>query len=85
MSSYYNSLYLIFAMILPIGIPMYFWGESLWMSFVLCYVGRYIDSLHATWFVNSAAHMFGDRPYSPIMPVEIPWVSLCSYGEGNSY
>ena len=24
---------------------------------------RYTISLHATWFVNSAAHMFGGQPY----------------------
>ncbi|RWS19081.1 acyl-CoA desaturase-like protein, partial [Leptotrombidium deliense] len=27
-------------------------------------IGRYVIFLHITWFVNSAAHLFGDRPYN---------------------
>ena len=57
-------------------------NASLLESFLQFYVVRYITSLHVTWFVNSAAHMFGDRPYKPINPVENIWVSLFGYGEG---
>lgn len=40
-------------------------------------------SLHATWCVNSAAHMFGDRPYDgTIPPAENSMVSLMTLGEG---
>ena len=61
---------------------MYVLNASLFDSFLSFYVLRYVTSLHVTWFVNSAAHMFGDRPYKPIKPVENIWVSLTTYGEG---
>lgn len=35
-----------------------------WYSFLICSLGRYVTSLHGTWFVNSAAHMFGGQPYN---------------------
>ena len=39
--------------------------------------------LHGTWCVNSAAHMFGNRPYdSSIPPAENPYVSAMCFGEG---
>ena len=39
--------------------------------------------LHATWLVNSAAHMFGMKPYDTgIGPVENRAVSLLALGEG---
>ena len=39
--------------------------------------------MHFTWFVNSAAHMFGDHPYDgKSWPSENPFVSICAIGEG---
>ena len=39
--------------------------------------------LHATWLVNSAAHMFGMKPYdTKIGPSENMAVSLVAMGEG---
>merc|ERR1712087_137265 len=39
--------------------------------------------LHCTWFVNSAAHLWGDRPYDPASnPAENPFVAVASLGEG---
>lgn len=52
-------MYLIFAMILPMSIPIMFWGESLYRSFLSAYIGRQLIAMHAGFFVNSAAHMFG--------------------------
>lgn len=44
---------------------------------------RYGTSLHCTWFVNSAAHMFGDKPYNPkIAGRESDFVSYAAFGEG---
>ena len=66
------------------SIPVFYWSESIWNSFLMTYVGRYILTLHSTWFVNSAAHLFGDRPYRPhIAPAENPWVSWITFGEGK--
>lgn len=40
-------------------------------------------TLHATWFVNSLAHMYGYKPYMPnIRPCENFFVALCADGEG---
>ena len=42
-----------------------------------------MTALHSTWFVNSTAHMFGDRPYNKkIEPRENYWVSYGAFGEG---
>lgn len=47
----------------PTLVPWCFWGESLRNSFFLSAILRYVLVLNATWLVNSAAHMFGNRPY----------------------
>ena len=40
-------------------------------------------SLHGTWLVNSAAHMFGHRHYNPAIPPAQLWsLSLVGCGEG---
>lgn len=44
-------------------IPYWFWQESLWYSFVIICIKRYVWSLHVTWLVNSAAHIWGTQPY----------------------
>lgn len=42
-----------------------------------------MTTLHVTWFIHSAAHMFGDRPYdSHIPPAENPYVYVVTMGEG---
>ena len=44
---------------------------------------RYVWVLHMTWFVNSAAHLWGERPYDPESnPAENIWVSIGAIGEG---
>jgi len=59
-----------------------FWGctwECYWIAGLL----RYACCLHATWMVNSAAHLWGYRPYVPdMMPAENWIVSLFAIGEG---
>ena len=53
------------------------------VSFILCVVVRYVLSLHATWLVNSAAHLWGTRPYDKSMnPAENMFVSIGAIGEG---
>merc|ERR1712021_315904 len=46
-------------------------------------VVRYVFVLHGTWFVNSAAHLYGNKPYDVnIGPTENMFVSLFAMGEG---
>lgn len=81
--SYYWAIYLIFAMLIPIAVPVFYWNETWWNSFLISFVSRYVITLHCTWFVNSTAHMFGAKPYNnTIMAVENPIVSFGTFGEG---
>nr|AAL16642.1 acyl-CoA delta-11 desaturase [Argyrotaenia velutinana] len=67
--------------VLPTIIPMYFWGETLnnaWHITVL----RYIFSLNCIFLVNSAAHLYGYKPYDKnILPAENKAASIASFGE----
>merc|ERR1712029_1310734 len=57
-------------------------GESLFTAYFIS-VLRYVSVLHATWLVNSAAHMFGMKPYDvKIGPTENMAVSVLAMGEG---
>lgn len=79
---YYYLLYVIFAVIVPVAIPCLLWGESLLNSFLISYIQRYITTLHVTWFINSSAHMFGDKPYNTdIAAVENRYLSMVTLGE----
>lgn len=49
--------------ILPTLLPVYCWGESWSNSWFVATMFRYTFSLNVTWLVNSAAHMWGGRPY----------------------
>ena len=53
------------------------------MNSLIINVIRWIATLHSTWLVNSAAHMFGDRPYDGnILPAQKIFVSFGALGEG---
>lgn len=54
-------LTLCFAM--PILVPILAWDETWFISFHAGLI-RYVWSLHATFIVNSFAHMWGNRPYN---------------------
>jgi len=80
---YYLLLGLICSVLIPMLVPWYFWGETLGVAFALCVSVRYIFSLHVTWLVNSAAHLWGSRPYDKtINPSENILVSFGAIGEG---
>ena len=80
---YYFPLSLVCSVFIPTAIPMYFWGETFWISLLMCGFFRYICTLHVTWLVNSAAHLWGKRPYDKgINPSENWFVSLSAIGEG---
>ncbi|XP_021195359.3 acyl-CoA Delta-9 desaturase [Helicoverpa armigera] len=80
---YYYILYLVLAILFPVSVPVYFFGETWWNSLLVSYFARYVCQLHGTWFVNSLAHLYGTRPYDEhLQPVESWFVSMLSLGEG---
>lgn len=79
---HYLAFFTLFAFFIPTVIPKILWGESLFTAYFIS-VLRYVSVLHATWLVNSAAHMFGMKPYDKrIGPVENMAVSFLAMGEG---
>jgi len=79
---FYVLFYVIFVFVLPILIPIHLWSESV-SNAIFAAILRYAISLHCTWFVNSAAHMFGNKPYNPrIEARENLFVSFGAFGEG---
>ena len=81
---HYLPLALAMALVIPTAIPVYFWGEALWTSYAWS-VLRYLCTLHSTWLVNSAAHLWGGHPYDVhVSPAENPLVSLVSVVTGRS-
>ncbi|XP_067203944.1 acyl-CoA Delta-9 desaturase-like [Linepithema humile] len=79
---YFLILNIVFAFLLPILIPVYAWNE-IWSRAVMSQILRYVLSLNFAWSVNSAAHMFGSKPYNTeINPSENRLVAFIAYGEG---
>lgn len=79
----YGLLFLLISVILPVATPMILFNESLTNALIICFFMRLVTQTHDTAFVNSAAHMFGDRPYSQkIASTENSWVSFGAIGEG---
>lgn len=60
---YFIPLRTFLCFIMPTAVPIYFWGESFYWAFMSQCVMRYVLNLNFTWLVNSAAHMWGTRPY----------------------
>ncbi|KAB0802193.1 hypothetical protein PPYR_04379 [Photinus pyralis] len=80
---YYIPLLLFFAFWLPAFVPYYFWNESGWVAWHTATLCRLLCTIHATFFINSAAHMWGTRPYDKtIRPTETLFVSILTNGEG---
>ena len=48
--------------IVPTLVPMWAWDESLWHAWHMT-VAKYALSLNGTWSVNSAAHIWGVKPF----------------------
>lgn len=75
-------IFALFAVIIPILLPVYLWDIP-WKYAILHNMWRAIQITHTTSFVNSAAHMFGSKPYNEkITPVENLFVTFGAMGEG---
>ena len=79
---YYFLLSHLFCFILPT-----LYGKYMWNSYSIGYVYfgvlRWILLLHATWCVNSVAHMWGSTPYNPrISSRQSIVTSIIAVGEG---
>ncbi|XP_067009375.1 acyl-CoA Delta-9 desaturase [Anabrus simplex] len=74
---------IVFCFLIPICTPVYVWNESWTWSVLSLGVLRYMLNLNFTWFVNSAAHMWGNKPFDKRMaPVENRAVAVVAMGEG---
>jgi len=72
-----------FCFVMPTMVAQFVWGESFLQAFLVAGALRYVWSLHCTWAVNSAAHLWGERPYDPNSnPAQNAIVSLLAIGEG---
>lgn len=60
---HYLPLALLASIFIPMTIQWLCWGESLKVLFFSTVVHRYVLSLHITWLINSAAHMYGMKPF----------------------
>ena len=68
--------------LLPPLLSYVFWEECI-VAHHFVEVLRYILVLHSTWLVNSAAHLYGSRPYNPMInPADNRFVSMVAGGEG---
>mmetsp|Transcript_621 Transcript_621/g.1454 ORF Transcript_621/g.1454 Transcript_621/m.1454 type:complete len:362 (-) Transcript_621:364-1449(-) len=68
---------------LPAQICHYGWGEDYWNGVLVPGALRYCCVMHFTFLVNSAAHLWGDRPYDPKQVAgENPLVNMFTGGEG---
>ncbi|KAM5271820.1 stearoyl-CoA desaturase-like [Ctenodactylus gundi] len=80
---YYKPAVLVMCFILPTLVPWYYWGETFAHSLYVATFLRYAVLLNGTWMVNSAAHLYGYRPYDiTINPRENTLVSFGTLGEG---
>ena len=79
---FYIPLVFVWWGVFPAIVPYYFWNESLEVSIFINML-RYAVTLHHTWLVNSAAHLYGTHPYDKkLNPTENFIVSFLTQGEG---
>ncbi|XP_012276446.1 acyl-CoA Delta(11) desaturase isoform X1 [Orussus abietinus] len=80
---YYVLLMPLFCFILPTVIPVFCWNETWSNAYFVAAILRYVFTLNMTWLVNSAAHLFGGKPYDRfINPAQNKGVAAMALGEG---
>lgn len=78
---YYGLLAAFFGFFLPLIIGSFY--GSAWGCFLLAGILRMTLNHHFTFFINSAAHYFGKRPFNDGNTArDNPLLSLVTYGEG---
>lgn len=60
---YFEILFAICSIGVPVLFPWYFLNASLWSSFWVMFNLRFCVTLNIAFFINSVAHMFGRKPY----------------------
>lgn len=86
LNRYYKPSVLLMCFLVPMFTPWYLWGESLWVGYFVPAVLRYTMVLNASWLVNSAAHMWGNRPYDKnIGPRENKFVTFSAIGMRSTW
>ncbi|KAI6221897.1 Stearoyl-CoA 9-desaturase [Aphelenchoides fujianensis] len=81
---HYLLLVLLFCFLMPTVVPVFLWKEKALVALYVAGLFRYCAVLHATWFINSIAHMFGYKPYDVnITPTESVWTTVAALGEGG--
>nr|XP_033329812.1 acyl-CoA Delta(11) desaturase-like [Megalopta genalis] len=80
---YYVYLMPLMCFVVPTVIPVVLWEETWMNAYFIPTILRYVFTLNATWLVNSAAHLIGNKPYDRfINPSENKAVALTAFGEG---
>ncbi|XP_076673223.1 acyl-CoA Delta-9 desaturase-like [Andrena cerasifolii] len=80
---HYKVLMPLLCFVMPTVVPVLCWNETWSNAYFVPTVLRYVFTLNATWLVNSAAHLFGNKPYDKfINPSENKGVALTAFGEG---
>lgn len=80
---YYAILMPLFCFAIPTFLAYYFLDETFSNSWYVVAIFRYVLSLNGTWLVNSAAHIWGTKPYDRnISPTDSTFVAIAAVGEG---
>lgn len=80
---HFTLLKFLLCFLIPTLVPIYCWGESVKMAIATQVFIRYALVLNFTWSVNSFAHLWGNKPYNPLIsPCENKFVSYVAIGEG---
>ncbi|XP_044262405.1 acyl-CoA Delta-9 desaturase-like [Tribolium madens] len=80
---YYLILAPILTFVFPAFVPWYFWNENLTVCYYSLAILRYILNLHGAWLVNSAAHIWGYKPFDKnINATDNISVAIIAFGEG---
>jgi len=78
---YYGYLVVLTNLIALVGIGAVF--DNYYAAFIFGVLGRMFFLHHCTWFINSLAHTWGDRPFSQeLSAVDNYIIALLTFGEG---
>lgn len=82
-TKFFIPLKILMCFVLPTMVPIYMWDETVYIAILSQVFVRYALTLNFTWLVNSAAHMWGNKPYNKdIPPSDNRIVSFFAIGEG---